>query len=294
LNAIECEGITKKYGNLTAINNISVAVGENEITGLIGRNGAGKTTFLKLVAGFLRPDSGKIRVFSENPFNNLKVSANMVFVDDRMQYPAALSIKEILDHAGKLYARWDEKLAIRLMNYFSLSPGKSYRSLSKGMQSTFNMIIGIASRCALTIFDEPTTGMDAAVRKDFYRVLLKDYVNCPRTIIMSSHLLSEIEEILEKIILIDEGKLYLHMPVLDLKEYAIGIRGPAEKVNALIFEEKIIHRETYGLNSVYAVARRTDIAKKRMDGVEYLPVNTDDLCIYLTDKSEGGIDDVFS
>jgi ABC-2 type transport system ATP-binding protein len=119
-------------------------------------------------------------------------------------------------------------------------------------------------------------------------------VNCPRTIILSSHLLSEIEEILEKIILIDEGKLYLHMPVLDLKEYAIGIRGPAEKVNALIFEEKIIHRETYGVNSVYAIARRTDIAEKRMDGVEYLPVNTDDLCIYLTDKSEGGIDDVFS
>ena len=218
----------------------------------------------------------------------------MIFVDDRMQFSANMSIKEILDHAGKFYDRWNEKLAVRLMDYFSLSPKKYYRSLSKGMQSTFNVIIGIASRCTLTIFDEPTTGMDAAVRKDFYRALLKDYVNCPRTIILSSHLLSEIEEILEKIILIDEGSLYLHMPVLDMKEYAIGVRGSAEKVNTLISGKKIIHRDTYGKNSVYAVIKKSGgITEKRMDGVEFLPVNTDDLCVYLTAKSRGGIDDVF-
>ena len=126
----------------------------------------------------------------------------MIFIDDNMALPSALSLIEILECAGRFYKNWDMRLAIKMFDYFSLNPNQGHASLSKGMKSTFNMIIGISAHCPLTIFDEPTTGMDSAVRKDFYKALLKDYVEIPRTIIISSHHLNEIEDIIEDVLLI--------------------------------------------------------------------------------------------
>lgn len=298
MNVIECDGLIKKFGRLKAVNNLSFNIEENKITGLIGRNGAGKTTLLKILAGFLRPSSGNVKVFSENPFNSINVSEKTIFVDDNMVFPATLSLAEVLKEAGRFYKDWDAKLALGLFDYFSLNPRQHHSNLSKGMKSTFNMIIGIASRCPLTIFDEPTTGMDAAVRKDFYRALLKDYVEHPRTIILSSHLLNEIEDILEDIMLIKDGTKCLHMPVLDLKEYAVGVRGKAEAVNGLAATCEIFHHETIGKDSIYVVIKNNLDTQKRqiakMSGVEISPVNTSDLCVYMTAKTKGGIDGVFN
>ncbi|MGO4886675.1 ABC transporter ATP-binding protein [Anaerobacillus sp. MEB173] len=203
---IECNELTKTYGGKKALNNLSFMIEENKITGIIGRNGAGKTTLLKIIAGFLRETSGEIKVFSEKPFNSLTVSANMIFVDDQMSLPTTLSLQEILEVAATFYKNWDMELAQRLFDYFSFHRDQRHSSLSKGMKSTFNMILGLSARCPLTIFDEPTTGMDAAVRADFYRALLKDYIAYPRTILISSHHLDEIEDLLEDVLLIKEGE----------------------------------------------------------------------------------------
>lgn len=211
MNVVECNELIKIYGNSKALNNLSFTIEENKITGLIGRNGAGKTTLLKIIAGFLKQTSGDVKVFSENPFNSIKVSSNMIFIDDNMTLPETLNLTETLEAISGFYRNWDMELAKGLFNYFSLDPKQHYRSLSKGMKSTFNIIIGISCRSPLTIFDEPTTGMDAAVRKDFYRALLKDYIEVPRTIILSSHLLNEIEDILEEVLLIKEGEKLFQM-----------------------------------------------------------------------------------
>ncbi|MDY0410295.1 ATP-binding cassette domain-containing protein [Paracerasibacillus soli] len=110
-----------------------------------------------------------------------------------MSFQSSLTLKELLHQGEVFYENWDMDFAMRLFKYFSFHPDDIHENLSKGKKSTFNMIFGVASRCPLTIFDEPTTGMDAAVRKDFYRVLLRDYIAYPRTIIISSHYLDEIE-----------------------------------------------------------------------------------------------------
>ena len=177
---ISCKGLTKNFGRVKAVNDLSFTIEENRITGLIGPNGAGKTTLLKIIAGFMRASSGQVTVFSEDPFNSLKVSSNLIFVDEHMKFPSSLSLAEILLSAAAFYENWDMELAKGLFDYFSLDPGQQHRYLSKGMKSTFNMIIGLAARCPLTIFDEPTAGMDAGVRKDFYRALLRDYLQKPR------------------------------------------------------------------------------------------------------------------
>ena len=298
MKVIECTDLTKTYLRKNVLNQLSFSIEENKITGLIGRNGAGKTTLLKIMAGFIKETSGEINVFSEKPFNSLNLSANSIFVDDQMSLPPALQLQELLEVAGNFYPNWDKQLAQRLFDYFSFDPKHYHNRLSKGKTSTFNMIIGLASRCPLTIFDEPTTGMDEAVRKDFYRALLKDYIAHPRTIILSSHHLNEVEDLLEDVLLIKDGKKLLHMPISELKEWTIGIKGPTEAVLDWTNNKEIIYRNTIGMDTMYAVVKNSDysespLAKAKHAGLEITPVRASDLCVYLTNDLKGGIDDVF-
>ena len=299
MNVVECKDVSKRYygGTHYALKNTTFQIEQNKITGLIGRNGAGKSTLLKLIAGFMYETSGDIKVFGERPFNNLLVSANSIFVDDKMSLPATLNVSEILQVSGTFYEKWDHELAQRLFDYFGFHPKQSHQSLSKGKSSTFNMILGLASRCALTIFDEPTTGMDAAVRKDFYRALLKDYLANQRTIILSSHHMEEIEDIIEDVLLINEGKVVLHMPIEEFKEYAISFTGPATLVDEWLSGKERIHSKELEFGKVYAVVKNDfstevlDIARHK--GLEVSNVSASDLSVYMTDKTVGGIDDVF-
>jgi len=298
MNVIDSGGLTKIYGNLKALDNLSFNIEENKITGLIGRNGSGKTTLLKLIAGFLHKTSGELKVFSENPFNSIKVSSNMIFIDDNMSFPASLHLVDILEAAGSFYDNWDAGLANGLFDYFGLNPRQPHSNLSKGMKSTFNMIIGLSARCPLTIFDEPTTGMDVAVRKDFYRALLKDYLQNPRTIIISSHLLNEVEHVLEDILLLGEGQKRIHIPVEELREFAIGLKGKTDIVQELATGKEVYHRENFGKDSTYVVVKNDfsegRLQNAKLSGIEIIPVTTDDLCVFLTSRNKGGIDDVFN
>lgn len=297
MSLIECKNITKSFNKLNAINNISFSIEENTITGLIGRNAAGKTTLMKLLAGYIKPTSGDIKVLGENPFNSLRVSSNLFFCDDNMIFPEVLSLEEILENVSKFYPNWDMKLAKGLFDYFGFNRNQIHSKLSKGKRSTFNMIAALSSHSPLTLFDEPTAGMDAAVRKDFYRALLKDYINYPRTIIISSHLLSEIENLLENILLMKDGTKLLHLQVNDLKEMFIVLQGKAELINEMILNKEVYHKEAFG-NGLRVVVKndfnQAVLEKAKASGVEVLTVSTDDICIYLTDKFKGGIDDVFN
>ncbi|NMD43144.1 MAG: ABC transporter ATP-binding protein [Firmicutes bacterium] len=298
MNVIECRELSKHFGSTAALRDLSFSIGENTITGLVGPNGAGKTTLLKIVAGYLKKTSGEVKVFSIAPFNSLRVSANAVFVDDNMALPGTLSILEILEAAGLFYPCWDHRLARRLFEYFSFNPRALHKNLSKGQKSTFNMILGLSARCALTIFDEPTIGMDAAVRKDFYRALLQDYLQHPRTIIFSSHLLTEVEDILEEILLLGEGQKRLHLPVSELREFALGLRGPTGTVERFTAGREIYRRERFGRDKTFVAVRSSfseaALQEARTAGLEVLPVSAEDLCVYLTSRNKGGIDDVFS
>lgn len=297
MNIIECNNLTKSFMRRKALDQLTFSIQKNKITGLIGRNGVGKTTLLKIIAGFLKESSGEITVFSEKPFNSLVVSTNSIFVDDQMGFPSALQLHELLNVASTFYENWDAELANRLFAYFSFDPNHYHQRLSKGKRSTFNAIIGLASRAPLTIFDEPTTGMDAAVRKDFYRALLKDYLDHPRTIILSSHHLDEIEDLLEDILLLKDGKKHFHMAMEDLKEWAIGIKGPKNVVQSWTGNKTILYQNSVGENTLYAVVQndfsRDFHEKAKSAGLELTSVRPSDVCVYLTDEKKGGIDDVF-
>lgn len=147
MRVIQCNELTKEYGKLKAVHNLSFYINANTITGVIGRNGAGKTTLLKLLAGFYRKTEGDVKVFGQDPFNNLNVSANLMFVDDQMKFPPSLPLVDILTVASDFYENWNDEIAKGLFNYFGFHEKQMHHKLSKGMKSTFNMIIGLAARC---------------------------------------------------------------------------------------------------------------------------------------------------
>ncbi|SDG11194.1 ATP-binding cassette domain-containing protein [Desulfosporosinus hippei] len=297
MKVIQSHNLSKSYGKTTALNDLTFEIEENTITGLIGRNGAGKTTLLKIMAGHIQPTHGELRIYSQKPFNNLERSAGTILIDDSMMYPDSFRLVDILSEVAPFYANWNNTLANGLFDYFSFNPNQLHSNLSKGSKSTFNSIIGIASRCPLTLFDEPTTGMDSAVRKDFYKALLKDYLKHPRTIILSSHLLSELEEILEEILLIKQGSKRLHLPVMELKELAVGIRGNAQILQPFVEGKELIYREEFAKDNLYIVLRKELLQQEgevmKQKGLEVFPISTDDLCVYLTASNKGGIDNVF-
>lgn len=293
MTMITCSHVGKKYRNKYANDDLSFSIKENTITGVIGRNGAGKTTLLKMIAGYIQPTSGEIKVCGQHPFHNLFVATNTIFIDDQMVFPTTFSLTDILQSCQHFYPNWDATLAKKLLDYFELPSYQQQGRLSKGQKSTLHMIVGLASRSPLTIFDEPTTGMDSSVRKDFYRALLKDYVAFPRTILLSSHQVEEIEHLLEDVLLIDQGKKILHMGVDDVRDYALSVIGDAVSVKQLTQECDIIYKESIGNNQLRMIVRNDRIIGHHSGNVVVQNVSVHDIAIYLSKREKGGIDHVF-
>lgn len=290
---IEAKNVTKKYLRKEVLSDISFSIKENAITGLIGRNGAGKTTLLKLVAGFLKKSSGDLKVFSQDPFESLFVSENSIFVDDRMGFSSALKLGDILNAGRTFYPNWDQDLADGLFEYFRFDYDGYHNRLSKGRMSTFNIIVGISSRCPLTIFDEPTTGMDASTRKDFYRAVLRDYLDYPRTIILSSHHLEEVEDILEDVLILNNGEVHSHMPISDLKEWGLAVKGKREDVLNWLEDHEVIYQKSVGNDLLYAIVKNKG-QYQNVPGLVFSSVSATEMSIHLTEMSKGGIDHVFA
>ncbi|BAQ09811.1 ABC superfamily ATP binding cassette transporter [Bacillus sp. OxB-1] len=296
MNVIEFHDVSKTFGTHSVLNRLNFAIEEGILTGVIGRNGVGKSTLMKIATGHIETTSGEVRIFSEDPFNNLKVSANTILVDDTLSFSDKLTLKDILYEAARFYPNWDAGLAQRLFDYFHFHPDSRHATLSKGKKSTFNTIFGIAAHCPLTIFDEPTNGMDTAVRKDFYRALLKDYIAHPRTILLSSHHLEEIEDLLEDILLIHDGGVRFHGPITELQEKFIKLVGKEEKLAYIA-----VNRTTYGRlqNGAWSELilennlSDEETAKLTEAGLKVLPVSANEAYVILTAGLNGGIDDVF-
>lgn len=294
MTVIECQNLKKRYYRMNALENITFQLKEQKITGLIGRNGAGKTTLLKILAGFIKESAGEVKVFANKPFNNLCVSANSILVDDQMSFPDSLTLIEILEAAPRFYKKWNADLAANLFHYFRLNPKQQHSKLSKGNRATFNMIFGLATRCELTMFDEPTNGMDDAVRTDFYRALLKEYIAYPRSIIISSHHLSEMEHLLEDILLIHQGKVAFHKSLDEVKEFAVALQGPEHLVEELTSQMKILHtKQLDGMQGYVVVKNENSLALGRNGEITIHSVSASDVCMYVTSETKGGIDDVF-
>ncbi|ARF17428.1 ATP-binding cassette domain-containing protein [Sporosarcina ureae] len=295
--AITLKNVTKSYRSITVLNQLSLEIRENVITGLVGRNGVGKTTLMKMVAGFIKESDGELRVFGERPFNSLKVSANMIFIDDMMGFPDALTLGDLLMECDRFYENWDQELAMRLLEYFKLPLTLNHRVLSKGKRSTFNAVVGIATRCPLTMFDEPITGMDAGARRDFYRALLKDYLAHPRTILLSSHHMEEMEDLLEDILVIDGKSIAFRGPITELQEKFLSLQAKESVLKSYAIRYGVVHRSNAGPMTEWIVDNEhteAEVDELKQAGIRVSALSASEAYLAMTGQTTGGVDDVYN
>jgi ABC-2 type transport system ATP-binding protein len=288
---IQTTALTKYYKETKALDNMTVNIGAETITGLVGRNGSGKTTLMKIAAGQLDYTSGEALTFGERPMNNLNVLPKLVysyhnFPHDKFQYTGV-----IIKGFQSMFPNFDRPFAEKLMAFFELKPKMWYSSLSQGMASIFNFITALACRTPLTLLDEPALGMDIMVRRSAYEILLRDFMEHPRSFVVSSHLLSELEGTLSDLIFIEEGKLIVNGAIDDIRNSAYRVDGKPESLDAFCKGKKTIFRQSGDILSfavIYAALTDEDKKEASQRGLTVSNVRVEDLFVYLTGKNKEG------
>ena len=285
---IDVNGLTKRFGSVTAVDDATFSVAENKIYGLLGRNGAGKTTLMQLLTGQDFATSGEIKVFGQSPVENAKVLQRVSFIKESQRYPDDFKPKHVFTTAPWFFSNWDQEFADRLIADFRLPLDRRIKKMSRGQVSAIGVIVGLASRAPLTFFDEPYHGLDAVARQIFYDRLLEDYANHPRTVILSTHLIDEVANLLEHVIVIDEGRIIIDEDADTLRGSATAIAGTRAAVDAFVGTREVLHRDGIGgLTSVtVAGLSERERADARTAGLELSPVSLQQLIIRKTNLSE--------
>ena len=207
---VSANGVTKRFGSFTAVDNVSFDVESGKILGLIGPNGAGKTTLLKALLG-LTDCEGQLSVMGLDPFKQRKeLMQNICFIADVAVLPRWIKVTQLLDYVEAIHPNFSRKRAEELLQQTKIMSNSKVKELSKGMVTQLHLSIIMSIDAKLLVLDEPTLGLDIIFRKEFYANLLNDYFDEERTILVTTHQVEEIENLLTDIMFINDGKIILN------------------------------------------------------------------------------------
>jgi len=284
---IKVTNLSLKYGTHHALENISFKFQDNKIYGLIGRNGAGKTSLLSIIASFREQTAGSITISGEEPFENAEIMQQVAFIYNKDYKEESDTVKAMLEDIQRYRPNFDEKYASDLVKKFKLPLDKPIKQFSNGMQSALNVTIGLASRTPITIFDEAYVGMDAPTRAIFYQELLNDQEEHPRIIVVSTHLVSEMDYLFDEVLILHKGKMVLQEEFDSLVNKGAAITGAAEEVDAFVQNMKQLNvQQLGGTKSVMVYGEISEDVRKDafQKGLEVGPISLQDLFIHLTEE----------
>ncbi len=282
---IDIQNLTLNYGRKKVLKNISFSLDGGKIYGLLGRNGAGKTSLLSLLASFQRPKSGMIKIHGEEPFENARIMQNVGLFYNQDYAGETDSVKEMLEFVQRYRPNFDIDYAQYLVERFDLPMKTAISKLSTGKKSALNATIGLASRTPITLFDEVYLGMDAPSREFFYKEIFEDQERVPRTFILSTHLVSEMDYLFDEVLIIHRGELLLHEDYETVISRGAAITGEATKVDRFTQGMTILNEKTLGPTKsvmVYGQLSETELEELRISGLDIGPVPLQDLFIHLT------------
>lgn len=282
---VEVKNVSLYYKNFQALKNISFELEDGKIYGLLGRNGAGKTSLLSLLASFREPSAGKIYINGEEPFENAKIMQMVSFIYEKDYKEETGKVKELLEIAERYRPNYDKAYADELIKRFNLPLNRPVNKLSKGMQSAMNVTIGLASRTPITIFDEAYLGMDAPTRDIFYKEILEEQERDPRIFILSTHLVSEMDYLFDDVLIINNGELLLKESYEDLVSRGASITGEARVVDAFTRGMKKLNEQQLGnTKSIMVFEHLSDEQRQDAEsqGLDVGPISLQDLFIHLT------------
>jgi ABC-2 type transport system ATP-binding protein len=282
---IQVRNLTKRYHDKTALDGVGFDIEANTIYGVMGRNGAGKTTAMSIITAQNTATSGDVRVFGENPYENVSVVSRMCFVRESQRYPDDFNASQALKAAAVIFPNWDQDFADELIGEFQLPLKRRIKKLSRGQLSAVGVIIGLASRAEITFFDEPYLGLDAVARQIFYDRLLADYAEHPRTVLLSSHLIDEIADLVERVLVIDQGRIIMDQTTEEARSQACTLVGDAEVVARFVGDREVVHRQDLGrVASVTFMGRLSEAeqAEARRAGLDHAAVSLQELIVRIT------------
>jgi ABC-2 type transport system ATP-binding protein len=290
--AISVSGLTRRYLDQVALNDVSLTVGAGTITGLLGRNGAGKTTLLRILAGQEFPSSGSVQVLGAAPAENKDVLRRLVLVREDQVYPDSqvypdFKVSHALRAASFCYPNWDPGLASSLLKDFGLRANKAIKGLSRGQRSALGITIGLAARAEVTLLDEPYTGLDAVARQIFYDRLLAEYADFPRTVLLSTHLIDEAAALFENVVVIDRGRVALDTPADGLRGMVTTVSGPVLAVDSFTEGRPVWERRGLGPQASVVIVGQVsgeDRERARSLGLELTPLSLQQLVV----RASGG------
>ncbi|MFJ2470644.1 ABC transporter ATP-binding protein [Glutamicibacter sp. NPDC087583] len=294
--AIATRELSKTYKDVRALDNVSLELEPDRIYGLLGRNGAGKTTLMSILTGQNYADRGTAEIFGHAPFEHDPTLSRICFIRESQKYPDDFKVHQAFKSAALFFENWDEELAQDLVEAFALPTRRRIKKLSRGQLSAVGVIIGMASRADITFFDEPYLGLDAVARQIFYDRLVEDFAEYPRTIVLSSHLIDEVANLLEHVIVIDKGRIVIDSDAEELRGTAVTVTGEDAKVQEFIGSAQIIHRDALGALASVTIKAKLDSEQReqaKLMGLDLSPVSLQQLVVRsaLSSTTETGIDE---
>lgn len=244
--AIEISNITKRYQDVTALENVSVTFAPNKIYGLLGRNGAGKSTLLNVVTNRIFADGGTVRVDGENAMENDDAQGKIYCMSEKSYYPDDARVSALFRWAKEFYPNFDTAYADALGAKFGLRRKGKFKALSTGYASICKLVLAMASGAPYLLFDEPVLGLDANHRDLFYKELIALYSEKPCTILISTHLIEEVADVIEQVVILKAGKLLMDCPTEEVLRMGYTVSGKVSDVDSFCVGKTILGVDVLG------------------------------------------------
>ncbi|MGM8214948.1 ATP-binding cassette domain-containing protein [Bacillaceae bacterium W0354] len=215
---------------------------------------------MRMLAGYFMPTNGEININGHIPFNHVELVKQVCFIEESHNFKENFRVKDVLKVASYYYPDWNEGKAQSLKKLFKLKDKQKVSALSKGMYSALGIIVGLSSQAPITIFDEPYIGLDASYRSTFYDLLLEESENHPRMFIISTHLIDEISQLFEEVVIMHEGEMLLHEKAVDLAEQHLLVSGKDSAVDQYATGKNVIYEtKMFGTKTVIVYGEKYDV-----------------------------------
>ena len=246
MSCVEARGLRKVYGTTPALDGIDLRIEEGRILGLIGPNGAGKTTALNAILG-LTPFEGELKVLGQDPWSaREQLMRDVSFIADVAVLPRWMRVSDLLDYMGGVHPRFDRAKSESFLDRTTIKRTSKIRELSKGMVAQLHLALIMAIDAKLLVLDEPTLGLDILYRKQFYDSLLNDYFDGTRTIIVTTHQVEEVQDVLTDLMFIDRGRIVLECSMEDFDSRYLEVMVNPERLTEARAFKPIHERPVFG------------------------------------------------
>lgn len=285
MQKIEIKNISKKFGRKLVLDNISTTFEKNKIYGLLGRNGTGKSTLIKIIANHISKTKGDVFYNGTSMLDNSEALSNIYVMSDAKNFPEHMRIYDVFKWTKEFHPTFDLENAEKTAELFNLNIKKKVKSLSTGYTSIFKLIITLNLNIPFVVYDEPVLGLDANHRELFYKLLLRSYENNPHTIIIATHLIEEITNIIEHVVIIDEGKIIADSSLENLLSKGYSVSGLEEDIDNYILGKNVIDIENLGaFKMAYILGERDELATP--ENIRITDLTLQKLFVKLTNKGK--------